>query len=102
MKKNFPLVFIDYAHTPDAIRKTLVSVKRHFPEKDIITIFGCGGDRSHDKRKIMGNIADKYSEQIIITNDNPRREKPEKIANQISKGIDIKSNFEIILDRKKL
>ena len=101
VKKNFPLVFIDYAHTPDAIRKTLVSVKRHFPEKNIITIFGCGGDRSHDKRKIMGNIADKYSEQIIITNDNPRREKPEKIANQISKGIDIKSNFEIILDRKK-
>ncbi len=73
----------------------------HFPEKDIITIFGCGGDRSHDKRKVMGSIADKYSEQIIITNDNPRGEKPEKIANQISKGINIKSDYKIILDRKK-
>ena len=100
-RKNFPIVFIDYAHTPDAIRKILVSIKKHFPNKEIITLFGCGGDRSCEKRELMGMIADKYSEKIIITNDNPRSENPRKIAEQIVNGINKKSNFKIVLDRRK-
>ena len=100
-RKKFPIVFIDYAHTPDAIRKILVSIKKHFPNKEIITLFGCGGDRSYEKRELMGMIADKYSEKIIITNDNPRSENPRKIAEQIVNGINKKSNFKIVLDRRK-
>ena len=98
-KKDFPIVFVDFAHTPDAIKKTLVSIKKHFPEKDIITLFGCGGERSSDKRKVMGSIADKYSNEIIITNDNPRNENPNKIVNQIIEGINKNSNYRIIFNR---
>ncbi len=98
-KKNFPIVFVDYAHTPDAIKKTLVSIKKHFPKKDIVTMFGCGGERSSDKRKIMGSIADKYSNEIIITNDNPRNENPKGIANQIIEGINKNSNYRVIFNR---
>ncbi|MAR77413.1 MAG: UDP-N-acetylmuramoyl-L-alanyl-D-glutamate--2,6-diaminopimelate ligase [Gammaproteobacteria bacterium] len=101
VKKSFPIVFIDFAHTPDAIKKTLVSIKKHFPKEDIITLFGCGGERSSDKRKIMGKIADSYSNEIIITNDNPRGENPKKIANQIVEGINKHSNYQVILNRSK-
>ena len=86
-RKKFPIVFIDFAHTPDAIKKILLSIKKHFPDKKIITLFGCGGDRSYEKRKLMGKIADQYSEKIFIANDNPRSEDPKKIAKQIVKGI---------------
>ena len=99
-KKNYPIVFIDFAHTPDALRKTLLSVKKHYPEKNITSIFGCGGDRDMKKRKIMGQIAEAYSNKVIITNDNPRNENPIKIAKQIISGIDKKSNYQIILDRR--
>ena len=100
-KKNYPVVFIDYAHTPDALKKSLISIKKHFPEKNITSIFGCGGERDIKKRKIMGKIADKFSNKVIVTNDNPRSEDPEKIAKQIISGIDKKSNYQIILDRHK-
>ena len=101
VKKQFPIVFIDFAHTPDAIKKILVSIKKHFSDKKIITLFGCGGDRSYEKRELMGKIAGEYSEKIYIANDNPRSEDPKKIAAQIVKGINKKSNFKVILDRRK-
>ena len=101
VKKNFPIVFIDFAHTPDAFQKTLVSIKKHFPNTDLITVFGCGGERSSSKRKIMGEIADKYSNEIIITNDNPRNEDPREITNQIVSGICKNSNFKVIHDRSE-
>ncbi len=99
--KKFPIVFIDFAHTPDAIKKILVSIKKHFPGKKIITLFGCGGDRSYEKRELMGKIAGQYSDKIFIANDNPRSEDPKKIAEQIVKGINKKSNFKVLLDRRK-
>ena len=101
IKKNYPQVFIDYAHTPDSIKKVLKSIKLHFPKKEIITIFGCGGDRDKTKRKIMGKTVSNYSNQIIITNDNPRKEDPNKIVKDIISGISIKSNYQIILNRRK-
>jgi len=100
-KKNNPTVFIDFAHTPDAVKKVLLSVKKHFPDHEITTIFGCGGDRDKSKRKIMGEIIDKYSNNIIVTNDNPRNEDQNVIANNIISGIKESSNFSIILDRRK-
>ena len=100
-KKNKPIVFIDFAHTPDAVKKVLISVKKHFPDNEITTIFGCGGDRDVSKRKIMGEIIDKYSNNIIVTNDNPRNENQDVIAGHIVSGIKKSSNFSIILDRRK-
>lgn len=92
-------IFIDYAHTPDAMEKVLKSVNE-FKKNKIITIFGCGGDRDKNKRSIMGNIASSYSDKVIITNDNPRNENENNIITDIVMGIK-KENYEIIKDRKK-
>ena len=92
-------IFIDYAHTPDAMENVLKSVKEFSKEK-IITIFGCGGNREKEKRKLMGDIATNYSDNVIITNDNPRFEDENEIIKDITSGIK-KNNYEIIKDRKK-
>ena len=98
-KKKFPTVFIDFAHTPEAIKKLLNSIKKHYPDNKIITVFGCGGDRDTKKRKIMGKIVSKFSDEVIITSDNPRNEDPAGIANDIVLGIPPEKHFEIILKR---
>ena len=100
-KKGFPYVFIDFAHSPDSIKKVMQSIKLHYPDKKIITIFGCGGERDTKKRKIMGGIVSKYSSDIILTNDNPRNEDPKIIVDDIAKGIHPSCSFKIIFDRKK-
>ena len=91
-------IFIDYAHTPDAMEKVLKSVNE-FKKKRIITIFGCGGDRDKFKRSIMGDIASSYSDKVIITNDNPRNEDDDSIIFDIVGGIK-KDNFEIVKNRR--
>ncbi len=93
------IAFVDYAHTPDAIENVLGSLKLHFPEKKITTIFGCGGERDIGKRKIMGDIANKMSDKIVLTNDNPRNEDEDKIINDIRLGISEKKDLQIIKDR---
>ncbi|WAA08837.1 UDP-N-acetylmuramoyl-L-alanyl-D-glutamate--2,6-diaminopimelate ligase [Fervidibacillus albus] len=95
------LVLIDYAHTPDALENVLKTVKE-FSKGKIITVFGCGGDRDKTKRPIMGEIASKYSDMVIVTSDNPRSENPVKIIKEIESGI-IKSSlieYELIVDRE--
>lgn len=82
-------VFIDYAHTPDAISKVLSSLKKITLGR-VILVFGCGGERDKSKRNKMTKEAIKFSDLIIITDDNPRFEDPEKIRNDMIKGI--KSN----------
>lgn len=84
--KNGIRVFIDYAHTPDALENVLLALKETVKGK-IITIFGCGGDRDRGKREIMGEITGRYSDVTIITSDNPRTENPDAIINQIESGI---------------
>ena len=86
---------IDYAHTPDALEKLLTTIKDFFPEnkKEIVLIFGCGGERDKEKRKIMGEIANKYSDFIIVTDDNPRNENSQSIRNEIISGISDKKKF---------
>ncbi len=83
---NQSKVFLDYAHTPDALNNALLSLKEHF-QKKITIVFGCGGDRDKTKRRLMGNIATKNCDRIIVTNDNPRNENPKKIRNDIIKGL---------------
>ena len=83
---NQSKIFLDYAHTPDALENAIFSLREHFKKK-ITVIFGCGGDRDKNKRKLMGSIAKKYCNKIYITDDNPRNENPKKIRNHIMKGL---------------
>lgn len=72
-EKNGASVIVDYAHTPDALEKLLAAAKPH-ATGDIILVFGCGGDRDKGKRPLMGAVAKKYAQQVIVTDDNPRTE----------------------------
>ncbi len=98
-KKQDKTVIIDFAHTPDALKKVLTNV-RPFVKNKLICVFGCGGNRDSTKRKHMGEVASMLADLVIITNDNPRYEEPMQIAKDIEKGIKT-SNYEIILNRKK-
>ena len=80
-------VIIDYAHTPDALKKVLLSL-RSFPHERIITVFGCGGERDREKRSIMGDVASQLSDILIVTSDNPRGEEPMKIIDDILMGVE--------------
>ncbi len=85
--KNNSKVILDYAHTPEALELALLNLKEQFPESKINLVFGCGGDRDKKKRFFMGKIAEKYSDKIFLTDDNPRYENPNKIRKDIKKGI---------------
>ena len=79
-------VFVDFAHTPDALSKTIYALKSKY-RNNISIVFGCGGDRDFKKRPQMAKIADKYCNKIYVTDDNPRNERPEKIRSEICKNI---------------
>ena len=81
-----PAVFVDYAHTDDALRRVLQNLSE-FRTGRIITVFGCGGDRDKGKRPLMGEAATTYSDLTIVTSDNPRTEDPLVIIREIEKGI---------------
>ncbi len=93
--KNRSKVILDYAHTPEALKTSLLSLKEQFPNKQISIVFGCGGNRDKNKRAKMGKIADILTDNIYLTDDNPRFENPNKIRNDIKKGIKRKKIFEI-------
>jgi len=78
-------IIVDFAHTPDALEQSLIALKKQF-KKEIIIVFGCGGERDKKKRFAMGKIASKYCRKIFVTDDNPRNEDPQKIRNSIIKG----------------
>jgi UDP-N-acetylmuramoyl-L-alanyl-D-glutamate--2,6-diaminopimelate ligase len=90
-------VIVDYAHTPSSMENVLKLTKSLNPNR-VITIFGCGGDRDPGKRPLMGEVASKYSDVLIITSDNPRNEDPGQIIDQIVKGVD-HSSYRTIVDR---
>ncbi len=94
---NNSMIIIDYAHTPDALRYVLNSIREIAKEK-IITLFGCGGDRDKEKRKSMGELAKEFSDLVIVTDDNPRSESPSNIRKDILKGC---PNAKEIPDRNK-
>jgi UDP-N-acetylmuramyl tripeptide synthase len=93
----FPVI-VDYAHTPDALRRAIQSVRRT-GAANVITVFGCGGDRDASKRAEMGRVADELSDIVFVTNDNPRTEDPYAILDDITSGFrDRVYNLEAIKD----
>lgn len=92
-------VIVDYAHTPDAIKKMITSFSEGKKGR-VITVVGCGGNRDVNKRPVIGEIATKYSDYVIFTNDNPRNEDPKQILEDITISITTR-NYTIIEDRKK-
>ncbi len=99
-------VFVDYAHTPDALESTLKSLKKIKQEiksnQKIITVFGCGGDRDKSKRPLMAKIAAQYSDFVFITSDNPRTENADEIIRQIQAGLSQNfKNFDVDSDRAR-
>ncbi len=93
-------VFIDYAHTGDALANVLSSV-RPLCKQRLITVFGCGGNRDKSKRPEMGRIAAELSDKIFVTTDNPRREEPSGIINDILTGIPEDTDMAVISDRRE-
>lgn len=83
------MVVVDYAHTPDALKNVLTTINKiRTRNENLITVVGCGGNRDHDKRPMMGAIAAQYSTKVIFTSDNPRDEDPDAIIEQMCEGVD--------------
>ena len=95
-------VFIDFAHTPDALENLLRTV-HDFRRRDqrIVLVFGCGGDRDPSKRKIMARIASRMADSLVITSDNSRSEDPADIISDILAGVDKESEFAVVPDRRE-
>jgi UDP-N-acetylmuramoyl-L-alanyl-D-glutamate--2,6-diaminopimelate ligase len=89
-------VIVDYAHTPDALEQVLSALKSHVAG-DLVTVFGCGGDRDRAKRQVMGRVASLLSDRVVVTSDNPRSEDPAAILADIASGCS--GNFELVADR---
>ena len=98
--KNVALVVIDYAHTPDALEKTLVAIKLHC-SKDVWCIVGCGGDRDKGKRPEMAEISTRLAEHTILTDDNPRFESSADIINDMKEGVHDNASCKVIADRSE-
>ncbi len=96
-----PPVFIDFAHTPEALLGLIRSIREVFPEKRLVLLFGCGGDRDRTKRAVMGRIATGHADFTIITSDNSRREDRDAIINDILMGVLPSSAYSVIKDREK-
>lgn len=97
-KIELPNVYVDFAHSPDALEKVLLAIKKHTRGK-LWVVFGCGGDRDKSKRPVMGEIAARLADYVIVTSDNPRSENPEAIMQNIRQGIDT-PNVDMVVNRE--
>jgi UDP-N-acetylmuramoyl-L-alanyl-D-glutamate--2,6-diaminopimelate ligase len=95
-----PSVIVDYAHTPQALETVLSEVRRHF-SGHLHCVFGCGGNRDAGKRPVMGGIAARLADSVIVTDDNPRDEPPADIVADILSGCSGAGSVEVIHDRKQ-
>ena len=97
VRVNGITAIIDYAHTPDALKNVLKTIKELQTDKQtLITVIGAGGDRDKQKRPVMARIAADYSERVILTSDNPRSEKPETIIEDMYKGLESSTTFKVV------
>ena len=97
-----PDVVVDYAHTPDALEKALLALLPFAQERggQLWCVFGCGGDRDATKRPLMGAVAARFAQEVVVTSDNPRTEAPAAILAQIVAGITAREDFAVIEDRR--
>ena len=95
-----PLIIVDYSHKPDSLEKVLVALRPHC-QGTLYCVFGCGGDRDRTKRPLMAAIAEKYADNIIVTDDNPRTEDPEDIVKDILSGFSNPEKIIVEHDRSK-
>ncbi len=95
-----PILVVDYAHTPDALEKALLALRRHCDGK-LWCVFGCGGDRDVGKRPMMAEIAEKLSDHVILTDDNPRNEPSDQIMNDMKRGLQVPEKAVVLHDRVK-
>ena len=100
--KNLATAVVDYAHTPDALEKALKACRQHC-SGELYVVFGCGGDRDKGKRALMAQAAEQYADYLVVTNDNPRSEDAQLIANDIVAGFSNPDaeQITIILDREQ-
>ncbi len=92
-------IYVDYAHTPQALKTTLATLREVGYQK-VVCVFGCGGDRDKGKRAVMGEVASCLADFTILTSDNPRSEDPYQIVSQIEKGFK-RDNYTVVLDRRE-
>ncbi|MDB5998725.1 MAG: UDP-N-acetylmuramoyl-L-alanyl-D-glutamate--2,6-diaminopimelate ligase, partial [Rhizobacter sp.] len=99
---NLPLAVVDYAHTPDALDKALQALRPITQARGgrLWCVFGCGGNRDAAKRPLMGEVAHRLADRVVVTSDNPRNEDPQAILRQIAAGFGSTAKAELIEDRR--
>lgn len=97
-ERDQPLVVIDFAHTPDALRQALTALRGHLHGR-LTCVFGCGGDRDRGKRPLMAAVAEELADRVVLTNDNPRTESPEAIFADLMEGLNQPAEATVVPDR---
>jgi UDP-N-acetylmuramoyl-L-alanyl-D-glutamate--2,6-diaminopimelate ligase len=95
---NQPVVVVDYAHTPDALRQALTALRSHLHGR-LVCVFGCGGDRDRGKRPMMAQAAESLADRLVLTTDNPRNEEPAAIFGDMLDGLERPADVQVVEDR---